>query len=132
MTRETTDANVGYEDIRSDFDHALQLRDAGEMAEAESILARLAEQRPDVAAIHLMLGHVQEELGNLSDAAVSYRLATEFAPGKELPSISLFHALRKVGDLDGAVDEVRRFRSEGSSPEYDRLIDDLNSESPEE
>jgi len=121
-----------YDDIRPEFDEALRLRDAGKMAEAEAILSRLAERRPDVAAVHGMLGHVEEELGRINDAAVSYRRATELSPASELASISLFHALYELGDLDGAFDEMRRFRCRGPSPEYDQLIGDLKLNLPDE
>ena len=120
-----------YDDIKLEFDEALRLRDAGRMAEAEAILCRLARQRPDVAAIYGVLGDVQEEQGKMPEAAASYRRATELSPASELASISLFHALRSLGDLDGALDEMRRFRIRRPSPEYDRLIRELQLDLPD-
>lgn len=117
--------NDKYADIRSDFDEALRLRDAGSFIEAEAILSQLARQRPDVAAVHGMLGDLREKLGKLREAVASYQRSTELNPSSELASISLFHALYQLGELDAALEEMRRFRTRRSSLEYDRLVRDL-------
>jgi hypothetical protein len=44
----------------------------------------------------------------------------------------LFHVLYAQGNLDEALDEMRRFRRYGSSPEYDQLIRDLRLNVPEQ
>ncbi|MGH3642037.1 MAG: hypothetical protein ACRDUX_23765, partial [Mycobacterium sp.] len=65
-----------YHDLQPEFDEALRLRDEGRLVEAETVLLRLVNRRPDVAAVHGMLGHVEEALGGLTKAAASYRRAT--------------------------------------------------------
>ncbi len=115
----------GYSAIKPRFDRALRLRDEGRTDEAEAILSALAEEHPAVAAVHGMLGDLQERLGKRAEAAESYRRATELSPGSELASISLFHLLYEQGDLDRAFEEMRRFRRRGPSQEYDQLIRDL-------
>jgi predicted Zn-dependent protease len=122
-----------YADIEAEFNEALRLRDAGSVAEAEAILLRLAQLRPDAGVVFGMLGHVQEQLGRSAEAAKSYRRATNLSPRSELASVSLFHVLYEQGDLEGAFDEMRRFRRRRrSSPEYDRLISDLKLSVPDE
>jgi predicted Zn-dependent protease len=121
-----------YDDIKAEFERALRLRDEGNLIEAETLLSRLAEKRPDVAAVHGVLGHVHDRLGKLREAADSFRRATNLSPGSELASISLFHALYELRDLDAAFEEMRRFRRRGPSPEYGQLISDLKLELPEE
>jgi len=127
-----TSTKQDYDDIKPEFDEALRLKEAGNFAEAAEIFLRLARQRPDVAAVHGMLGHVQQELGKIRDAADSYRRAVSLSPGSELASISLFHALYKLRELDGAFGEMRRFRSRGPSQEYDLIMSELKGELPDE
>jgi predicted Zn-dependent protease len=116
-----------YDDIKDEFEGALRLRDAGQLAKAKEILLDLNHRYPDLPPVLGVLGDMQEELGELEEAARSYRRTTELSPGSELASISLFHALYQLGDVDGAFDEMRRFRSRGGpSEEYDRLVNDLS------
>ena len=114
-----------YSTIKPRFDRALRLRDEGRTSEAEAVLSALAEEYPAVAAVHGMLGDVRERMGKLLESGESYKRAAELSPGSELASISLFHVLYAQGDLDGAFEEMRRFRRRGPSPEYDQLISDL-------
>lgn len=118
--------------MKPDFEEALRLRDAGKMVEAEAILSLLAHQRPEVAAVHGMLGDVLSRQGKTREAAASFRRATDLSPGSELASISLFHALYELGDIGAAFEEMRRFRRRGQSAEYDQLIRDLKIELPSE
>jgi predicted Zn-dependent protease len=121
-----------YADIRADFDRALRLRDSGRIAEAEDILSRLVQQRPNLAAIHGVLGDIYDRQGKDREAVVCFRRAVALSPGSELASISLFHLLYQQGDLSGAFDEMKRFRRRGPSEEYNRLIEDLRLELPPE
>jgi predicted Zn-dependent protease len=97
LTKKTSTKH-DHDDIKPQFDEALRLKEAGNFAEAAEIFLRLARQHPDVAAVHGMLGHVQQEMGKIRDAADSYRRAVNVSPGSELASISLFHALYKLRD----------------------------------
>ena len=131
MGDDTTKRRV-HELIKDEFEEALRLRDAGQFVEAKVILLGLAERHPDLPPVLGTLGDVQEELGDLVAAARSYRRTAELSPDSELASISLFHALLKLDDVDGAFDEMRRFRSRGRSEEYDRLVTDLSKRIREE
>jgi len=42
-----------------------------------------------------------------------------------LASVNLFHALHQLGDVDGAFREVARFRSIKLSPEYERMLPEV-------
>lgn len=113
-----------YPEIAPEFNEAIRLKNEGRLAHAERIFLDLTRRAP-IGATFGMLGHVQEKLGKLGEAAASYRRATECSPGSELASISLFHALFELGDLDAAFAEMLRFRWRGPSPEYDLLIRDV-------
>jgi len=119
--------------LERDFEKATRLRDAGKLSEAAAVLVSLADRYPEDAPVHGMLGHVYDGLGKTREAAASFRRATDLAPRSELASISLFHALYELGDLDAAFAEMRRFkRTQRPSPEYDLLINDLKEELPPE
>jgi len=122
-----------YKEIEAEFEQALRMRDEGKLAEAEELLLNLAERYPEAAFIQGILGDIQERRGRIAEAAASYRRATERSSASEVASISLFHALYQLGDLEGALAEMRRFRRRGApSPMYDELIRDLKVGGAEE
>ena len=116
-----------HADIEAEFNEGIRLKNEGRMQDAEEIFLDLARRRP-LGSTFGMLGHVQQELGKLAEAAASYRRSTECSPGSELASISLFHALLELGELDAAFAEMLRFRRRGPSPEYDLLIREVMEE----
>jgi predicted Zn-dependent protease len=126
MTKER--GSKAERELAEQFDEALRLRDAGDISGAERILSGLALESPQRAYVLLQLGNVQEKMGRALEAAASYRRATELSPSYELPSISLFHVLYRLGEVDEAFNEMRRFRSQFPSPAYDELIRDINRE----
>jgi hypothetical protein len=121
-------ANI--DDIKEDLQRALDLRAAGRLAAALDILLVVSERRPDVTGVHMILGSVHEELGDLRAAECSYRNASELSPKLELASLSLFHVLHSQRRLDEAFAEMKRFKDLCiPSPRYDQMMRDVTDPS---
>ena len=119
----------GSDDIAPAFNEAIRLKNEGELVEAERILLGLRLERPERLSCTECSATCKRSWAS-TNAAASYRRSTELAPGSELASISLFHILYELRRFDGAMDELRRFRSRGPSAEYDDIIEDLKLHVP--
>ena len=81
----------------------LQLHQAGQLQEAETVYQQILDIKPDFAEAHNNLGNVLRELGRLDDAVASFEKALTFKPDYAEANYNLGNALRELGQLDDAV-----------------------------
>jgi hypothetical protein len=110
-------------EIEALFDDALRCRDAGDLATAKAKLTALiglipASNRRWLAITHGTLAHVHSECGDARSCVVHAKLSTEFSPHAELPSLTMFVALKRLGEFDEAFREAIRFLALRRSDEY--------------
>ncbi len=113
------------DDIRFLFDRALQLRDGGNIIEAERLLQQLVDSRAaDAFFAHaaVQLGHLRQKLGRHADALETYERAMRAAPRDELASLSLFHALLDATNHAAAMAEAKRLLLLRESLGYRELL----------
>jgi predicted Zn-dependent protease len=115
--------------LKERFERAIKLRDENDLEGALAILLGLAEDYPQIPAVHGMLGHIYRKLHQHSEAAKSFGKATQLSPNSELASLGLFHSLKQLGDEDGALSEMKRFLGHSQSHEYDLILEELESSS---
>lgn len=113
------------------FERAIKLRDENDLEGALAVLLGLAEDYPQIPAVHGMLGHIYRKLDRHREAAKSFEKATQLSPNSELASLGLFHSLKQLGDEDGALSEMKRFLGRSQSHEYDLILAELDSCSEE-
>jgi predicted Zn-dependent protease len=111
--------------LRKDFDEALRLRDAGELARARMALERLAREYPERPSVIGTLAGIQFAAGDYEQAATTGRLSVRLAPKSELASRTLFHAYMRLQDIEAAFSEVARFRTIKDSAEYERTLAEI-------
>lgn len=66
-----------YIHVYNDFHRALHLRDEGKYLEAEALLYKLVEDRPDFGELYIKLGDIAMMFQNYNDAILHYRKADE-------------------------------------------------------
>ena len=76
----------------------LQLHQAGQLQEAETIYQQILNIKPDFAEAHNNLGIVLRELGRLDDAVASYEKALTFKPDYAEVHNNLGNVLKDLGD----------------------------------
>ena len=122
-------SDVTIDELQRRFQQATDLRDARDMDRARYVLEDLARAHPDVFGVWLVLGGVQREQRDYVSAEASLLIATQLRPTSELASLALFHTFRRVGKMDGAFGEMRRFLTlRPESFEYSRLLAEMNCE----
>ena len=109
------------------FDRALQLRDAGDLDGAMTLLQQLvATQGSTDRRLHahalLQLGRLLAQRGRHAEAIASFRDATDTAPRMELASLTLFHALDNAGERVEALCEAFRLVTLRESLGYRELF----------
>jgi len=110
-------------------EQALTLRSDGHYDEALEILYRLEKTGIHRAAIVGVIGATLYYMKEDITLAMPYlREAVLLSPRSERASLALFHALFESGEIDAAFDEMRRYLKDNESPEYRRLLADMNSE----
>src|SRR6185312_1469000 len=97
------------------------LKNQGQLAEAEQKSKDLLVMNPASASVHAFLADTLWDQGQLTQAIASFRKAVELAPKSETASLGLFHTLLESGDREGAIAEKDRFLSESDSEEYEAL-----------
>jgi tetratricopeptide (TPR) repeat protein len=111
------------------FDRALELRDRGDHEEAikllETVVDRLTvEDKKLLPHAHAQLGHIHDILGNELLEEAHFRAAATLAPGWELASLALFHALMSLGRQEEAMNEMLRLVSRCDSDGYRELLEE--------
>jgi predicted Zn-dependent protease len=114
--------------VRLEFDEALRLRDAGDLAKAVEVMRRLAADGPDRASILGTLAGLEFQAGDYEGAARTARKVTRLVPRSELASLTLFHSLHRAGRLDEAFAEVARLRVIRNSIEYEKLLAEMRED----
>jgi predicted Zn-dependent protease len=114
--------------LQSDFDEALQQRDAGDLPKAVQAMRQLAVIWPEKASILGTLAGLEFQMGDYEAAVVTGRKATRVAPRSELASLTLFHSLHRLGEADEAFAEMARFRAVRASDEYDKLLVEMSED----
>lgn len=121
--------NDNEKGVSKQFDYALRLRDAGDLAGARRALESLIEQLTpaDVRLLphsHMQIGSICRRVGDLTKCEFHFRSAVEVAPTLELASLGLFHALFDQGRLDEALQEMLRLLRLRDSELYAELLND--------
>ena len=122
------------DNFESRFDEAFRLRDADRRSEALEILLALEGANPKRAALLGMIATLYRELGDIEQSVKYFQRTVDISPRSELASLGVFHGLFALGRKNEAFAEMRRFMDRSDSPEYRRLMNDLNktlSENPE-
>ena len=81
----------------------LQLHQAGQLQEAETVYRQILDIKPDFAEAHNNLGIVLQDLGKLDEAVASYLKALAIKPDYAEAHNNLGNALQDLGKLDEAV-----------------------------
>ena len=103
-------------DAAARFARGTQLAQQGRLAEAETVLAELAAERPEVPEVQFNLALVRERRGRFAEAAEAYGAYLALRPRDAAGLTSLAAILRHhAGDLRGAEALLRR--AVQSSPE---------------
>jgi predicted Zn-dependent protease len=112
--------------LKAAFDEAIRLRDRGDLQGAIAILRRLSGEKPNLPSILGTLAGLEFQAGDLASAVDHGFEVVRLSPGSELASLTLFHALHKLGRASEAFAEVARFRSRKHSDEFDRLLAEMH------
>lgn len=115
------------ETAESLMDHALQLRDAGDLPLAIQVAQAAQATHPDDDRVLLVLASLCFLGGAYAQAAVAFRMLVERRPESERASLGLFHSLWHLGGLDAAFAEAMRFCALRESPEYMRIMKELDT-----
>ncbi len=109
------------------FSEAIQLRDAGDLRGALTLLRELSQTVHDSAALFAVLGGIYWELKELDEAIECFLKATELAPRSETASLGLFHSLWQQGREAQALDECKRFMELSDSEDYRSIIAEITA-----
>lgn len=108
------------------FDDACRLLAEGRVQESERLLDFLDSLGVFRKAVTNLLGLLYlHSLGQPRKALPYLRRAITLAPHCERASLSLFRAYLRVGEVDQAVDEMRRFCACGGQRLYERVMAEL-------
>jgi aspartyl/asparaginyl beta-hydroxylase (cupin superfamily) len=94
-------------DPRVLLDQANQLRRAGDLNGAATLLRNCLAQDPGIAAVWNMLGILQLEAGEFDSAVTSLKRAAEIDPAPPL-FLNLARAQRASGDAEGGLESLNR------------------------
>ena len=108
---------------------AINAYHAGKVSQAINVLTRRSN---DFKAGKLWgyLGFLYTETRNDRKAAAAFRKAVALSPRSELASLGLFHSLWRIGRVDAAFNEMRRFIKSTDSPRYRQLLRDMLGDTP--
>ena len=81
----------------------LQLHQAGQLQEAETVYRQILDIKPDFAEAHSNLGTVLQDLGRMDEAVASYHKALAINPDYAEAHYNLGIAFQELGKLDEAV-----------------------------
>ena len=84
------------------------LKKHGKLKEAELLIRKAIELKPDFAEAYSNLGHLQKELGKLQEAELSTRKAIELKPDFEEAYYNLGNTLSDLGNLKEAETSYRK------------------------
>ena len=92
----------GFKDFRVFSNYGFILLGLGKFKEAELLLRKAIELKPDYAEAHLNLGNILQGLGNFKEAAISTQKAIELKPDFVIAYLNLGNILKNLGQLEKA------------------------------
>ncbi len=100
--------NKGFKDHRVFSNYGLILRKLGKLKEAESLLRKAIQIKPDNAKAYSNLGNILKDLCNLQEAELSTRKAIELKPDYAEAHYNLGNILQDLGNLKEAELSTRK------------------------
>ncbi len=114
------------DEFEEKFNAALRHRDEAAPEEAIVVLERLLLTGMRRASVVAVLGLITYlELHDPEHALPYLREAALLSPSSELSSLTLFHALLQIGEIDEAFEESRRFLASNDSVNYRTVLNGL-------
>ncbi len=108
------------------IDRAENLRETSQASEGIQILRELLTEFPRAGIVRVCLSLSLSTVGQHVEAIELAQDAVQLSPKSELASIVLYFAHREAGQMNPALDEMKRFiKSGGKSKEYSRLIKEM-------
>jgi len=92
----------GFKDFRVFSNYGFILIGLGKFKEAELLLRKAIELKPDYAEAHLNLGNILQGLGKFKEAAISTHKAIELKPDFVIAYLNLGNILKNLGQLEKA------------------------------
>ena len=92
----------GFKDFRVFSNYGFILLGLGKFKEAELLLRKAIELKPDYAEAHLNLGNILQGLGKFKEAAISTHKAIELKPDYAEAYLNLGNILKNLGKLEDA------------------------------
>ncbi len=99
---------MNTETIQDLMDHAEQLCDAGNLADALDLYSKVLSIDPDHHEACLMAGSIHGEFGRLNEAQRLLGKAVESRPDNAAASLALAHVLRALGNVPAAIQVLER------------------------
>lgn len=87
--------------------HAIRLKDAGRLDEAEAATRNASTRAPEAAAPHDFLGHLLAGMGRIDEAIVAFQEADRLAPDNAPRLSALSHSLTRAGRNTEAIAAIR-------------------------
>ncbi len=104
ILEKATASNFGASDkVAEQLSEANQLYDAGDYAGALAVYQQMIEEAPMLYQIHLNIGNVYKEQGNLDEALAEYRIVLEHDASNLSALVSAGDLLAKQGKFDEAI-----------------------------
>jgi len=104
------ESRIDPKDRMADFEsyyRALDLSNAGKLAESTAVFRSLRDKLPEVADIQISLALNEQRMGDYAAAAREYKRGTEQAPGNALPHFELGFCYFRLGQTDDAIKELK-------------------------
>src|SRR5690349_19239090 len=98
--------------IDSMFQLAIELRDKGELRDSVNVFSKILREYPSytkIHRVHIVLAGVQSDLGQLDNALINFKKATELNPKSELASLGLYVTLADLHRDEEAIQELFRY-----------------------
>ncbi len=111
--------------LDKELQQAIDLYHARRPGKAISRLRRISVTFPREARLWGYLGFLHKQQGEFAAAIRCFRRAVALSPHSEKASLGLFHSLWRVGKVNPAFDEMRRFVKTGEPRQYLRLLRDM-------
>ena len=92
----------GFKDFRVFSNYGFILLGLGKFKEAELLLRKAIELKPDYAEAHLNLGNILQSLVKFKEAAISTHKAIELKPDFVIAYLNLGNILKNLGQLEKA------------------------------
>lgn len=99
------------ENVEQKLHNARSLSEAGQHQDARICLLEVLKEEPDNQTALIMLGGAYFAMEKYSEAEMVFERLVLMGPGTGTFSIALFNALWKMGRVEEALEEIKRFMS---------------------